>query len=548
MHKYVVLTRVLFKNASVFAISDGKTNKIKTISIYLLLALCFLPTLYLFYMMFDTSIQSLSILHLEGMVLYFGFFLISFLIFIFSIFLIPSIFYFSKDLDSLLVLPLPPQTILAGKFSVCVLYEYAFTIIVSVPLVAAYISNMHPNIVFYLMYILVLFLLPIYPLVLSSILSMLMMRFVPFFKNRDRFNLIGGILIIVLAMLFSYFVNSPMMVKEQNNLITTILQDPNSLVLQIGTWLFPAISFASDALTNAHVFHIVIFAAINLLSFGIFLFLGKFLYFKGAVGFSETTSTRKKFTSSEMEKLNKQQGKILAYTKKELKLLFRTPVYFINCISPCILFPILYIVFYFSYSSQINLSILKQLDFSFIKPYLPIIGIGMGFLFSNINCISSTAISREGQHVYFMKYIPVSLKQQIQGKVNSGILISFLTALCSIVPLYFVLPLSLFDMFIIIACSIPSLLLGNYLGILLDMAHPKLVWEQEASAVKQNLNAMIPLFGGMLILAPLGFLFYYLPKDFILPLSIIILLALCTGTIVFYRKMDRISNHFFKKL
>lgn len=80
------------------------------------------------------------------------------------------------------------------------------------------------------------------------------------------------------------------------------------------------------------------------------------------------------------------------------------------------------------------------------------------------------------------------------------------------------------------------------------MAHPKLVWEQEAAAVKQNFTAMIPMFGGMLILAPLGFLFYYLPNTFLLPVSIIILLALCAGTIVFYRKMDKIANHFFKKL
>lgn len=546
MRKYLTLTHALLKNVSLF--SDGKSNKIKMIGLYGLIALCFLPTLFLFYMMFDTSIQALSILHLESTVLYLGFFIISILIFLFSIFLIPSIFYFSKDLDTLLILPLPPQTILAGKFTTCILYEYAFTIIVSIPLLSAYVSNLHPSIFFYLIALVILVLLPIYPLVLSSVLTMLMMRFVPFFKNRDRFNIIGGFFVIVLAMAFSYFMNSPMMMDEQSNLFTTILTDPDSLVLKLGTWLFPAISFASHALSNTNILHLLVFIAISILSFLIFLLLGKFLYFKGAIGFSETTSTRKRFTSSEMEKLNKQQGKTFAYTKKELKLLFRTPVYFINCISPVILFPILYIIFYFSSSSQISLSILQQLDMSFIKPYLPVIGIGIGFLFSNINCISSTSISREGQNVAFMKYIPVSLKEQIQGKVNSGILISFLTALCSILPLFFIFPLHVMDMLIVIVCSLPSLLFGNYLGILLDMAHPKLVWEQEAAAVKQNFTAMIPMFGGMLILAPLGFLFYYLPNTFLLPVSIIILLALCAGTIVFYRRMDKIANHFFKKL
>ena len=265
MHKYLALTHALLKNVSLF--SDGKSNKIKMMGLYGLIALCFLPTLFLFYIMFDTSIQALSILHLESTVLYLGFFIISILIFLFSIFLIPSIFYFSKDLDTLLVLPLPPQTILAGKFTTCILYEYAFTIIVSIPLLSAYVSNLHPGIFFYLMALVVLLLLPIYPLVLSSILTMLMMRFVPFFKNRDRFNIIGGFFVIVLAMAFSYFMNSPMMMDEQSNLFTTILTDPDSLVLKLGTWLFPAISFASHALSSTNILHLLVFIAISILSF-----------------------------------------------------------------------------------------------------------------------------------------------------------------------------------------------------------------------------------------------------------------------------------------
>ena len=71
MHKYLALTHALLKNVSLF--SDGKSNKIKMMGLYGLIALCFLPTLFLFYIMFDTSIQALSILHLESTVLYLGF-------------------------------------------------------------------------------------------------------------------------------------------------------------------------------------------------------------------------------------------------------------------------------------------------------------------------------------------------------------------------------------------------------------------------------------------------------------------------------------------
>ena len=55
-------------------------------------------------------------------------------------------------------------------------------------------------------------------------------------------------------------------------------------------------------------------------------------------------------------------------------------------------------------------------------PYAVLVGMASGFLFSNLNMISSTAISREGSNLSFMKYIPMSLKQQLQAKVVSGIL------------------------------------------------------------------------------------------------------------------------------
>ena len=175
---------------------------------------------------------------------------------------------------------MPPQTILAGKFTTCILYEYAFTIIVSIPLLSAYVSNLHPSIFF----------LPDctcytrattnLPFGIIQCINDADDAFCSFFKNRDRFNIIGGFFVIVLAMAFSYFMNSPMMMDEQSNLFTTILTDPDSLVLKLGTGCFPLFLFASHALSNTNILHLLVFIAISILSFLIFLLLGKFLYFK----------------------------------------------------------------------------------------------------------------------------------------------------------------------------------------------------------------------------------------------------------------------------
>ena len=158
-----------------------------------------------------------------------------------------------------------------------------------------------------------------------------------------------------------------------------------------------------------------------------------------------------------MEKLNKQQGKH-SHTQKRVKTFISNTCIFYKLYFSC--YPVsnslYYFLLFFLFTNQ-------PLHFTtagyVLYKTLPACDWYRNWiLFSNINCISSTSISREGQNVAFMKYIPVSLKEQIQGKVNSGILISFLTALCSILPLFFIFPLHAMDMLIVIVCSLPSLL------------------------------------------------------------------------------------------
>ncbi len=51
---------------------------------------------------------------------------------------------------------------------------------------------------------------------------------------------------------------------------------------------------------------------------------------------------------------------------------------------------------------------------------------------------------------------------------------------------------------------------SNFLGLILDLMRPKLNWDNETAAVKQNFNAMISMFGGMAMAALNGILFYNL--------------------------------------
>lgn len=548
MRKYLSLTRVLLKN-SMGMMSDGKSKKALNVFIYGVLAVCMIPLGFTLYMMFNTAMAQLQPLQQEGAVLALGFHISSLVTFLFSIFLIPSIFYFSKDSETLLALPLPPQTILSAKFSVCLVYEYAFTLIVCVPLYIAYANNAAVGIPYILLALVIFITLPIYPLVLSSIITMLLMRFVPFFKNRDRFNMIAGILSIILAFGFSFAMNSGTIAEDPNALISMLTQGNNSMI-SLFSKIFPAIPFAAEALISSDALQLVYYILITCAALAVLVILGKWLYFKGAIGFSETKSSRKELSAKDFARVSR-HSKVRTYLIKELRLLIRTPVYAINCIGMCILMPIMLLVIFITADADVLLQQLPDITpyLDGMLPYAVLAGMASGFLFSNLNMISSTAISREGTNISFMKYIPMSLKQQLQAKVLSGILMSVISMLLTMVCVYFLLPIfPLTWYFAAAAASLITIVLGNYASLALDILHPKLVWEQEAAAVKQNMSGIVSMLAGMAMTVVTCVLLFILPDDYLLFGTAGMVIVCIAVDVVFYMRLDSFAQKRFHQL
>ncbi len=548
MRKYLSLTRVLLKN-SMGMMSDGKSKKALNVFIYGVLAVCMIPLGFTLYMMFNTAMAQLQPLQQEGAVLALGFHLSSLVTFLFSIFLIPSIFYFSKDSETLLALPLPPQTILSAKFSVCLVYEYAFTLIVCVPLYIAYANNAAVGIPYILLALAIFITLPIYPLVLSSIITMLLMRFVPFFKNRDRFNMIAGILSIILAFGFSFAMNSGTIAEDPNALISMLTQGNNSMI-SLFSKIFPAIPFAAEALISSDALQLVYYILITCAALAVMVILGKWLYFKGAIGFSETKSSRKELSAKDFARVSR-HSKVRTYLIKELRLLIRTPVYAINCIGMCVLMPIMLLVIFITADADVLLQQLPDITpyLDGMLPYAVLAGMASGFLFSNLNMISSTAISREGTNISFMKYIPMSLKQQLQAKVLSGILMSVISMLLTMVCVYFLLPIfPLTWYFAAAAASLITIVLGNYASLALDILHPKLVWEQEAAAVKQNMSGIVSMLAGMAMTVVTCVLLFILPDDYLLFGTAGMVIVCIAVDVVFYMRLDSFAQKRFHQL
>ena len=547
MRKFWTLMRVQLKSGAI-ATTDGTTKQWKKLLLYLVLLVCMLPTLVLIAMLFYYGFDYMRLLDQAGYLMNVGFLMTAVITFLFSIFAIPSVYYFSKDIDHLLVLPIKPEVILTSKLAVCIVYEYLFAAAVLVPMYISFVLQIGFSFLSFLCFLVIFLTLPIYPLVLSSVLTMVIMRFVPFFNNRDRFNLIGGIIVVAAALGLSFWMQT--METEDMSAVLMALMDGNNSLMQFGTMLFPFVPSAALSCFHGDLLQLLLYLGITAISLVVFLVCGKLLYFKGAIGGSETSHSRHTFDQKQLSE-SRHHSVFRTYLIKEFKILFRTPVFFTNCVLTALLMPIILTVAVYTSLQGMDLR-------AFITPqllesipnlwcYVLVISFLVGSFMGGINMISSTAISREGTNAYFMKFIPVPVETQAFAKAACGIIISAVSGWLLLIPLHLVLSYPIYLDLIFVVGSLVSVIMTNLFGILIDLLRPKLVWEQEAAAVKQNLNGVISILLSFL-LAAVCFGLLYIGWDQVLLIAIGLLVIQIVLSFLLYMGVKRAGTRLLSQI
>ena len=550
MNRFLTLTKVLLKNNSSGTIKKGKIPKKYILLIFI--GLCFLPIMISISYSLGVAYDILVKIQQQGSILGLGISAVCVIIFVFGIFLVINTFYFSKDVENLLPLPLRPAEILASKFIVVLIYEYAPEIVVLLPFIIMYGIKSSGGIL-YCIYGLVIFMtLPIIPIVLDSFLAIFIMRFTNIGSHKERFKTIGGLFALFIGIGFNIisqrFANNNM----SNEKIMELFKQGNNSFLDTVTKVFPGANLAAKAMINNDsvkgIMFLVAFLLVNIALIGIFLILGEGLYFKGVVGLSEAPSKRKNLSSEEIDKSLIQNSSIKAYTIKEFKLIFRTSVYFMNCIIMNFIWPICLI------------PLLMQKDsMSSIKKFGPTLGngstagialsvaFGIIMFISMSNPTASTSISREGENIFVCKYLPMSYKKQIIAKALSGILLTLTGLIVLIIMAIVVINPPVIIVILTIVIGILGLIFSALTGIFIDLSFPKLHWENEQKAVKNNLNVLF----NMLIGAIIGGLSVYLVIKFKLTMwsaFVAFTTAFLTLDIILYYMLSTIGVKLYKEI
>lgn len=490
MSKILILTKSLLKN------DNAGFNK-KTIVMLLVLILCFLPLTLVFTFATISSYDVLASYHLQNLLLSSVLSSACMVMIFFGFFYIMSLFYFSNDIETLLSLPLYPYQILTSKLIIIVLFEYVTEFVTLLPILVGFCYKTGSAL--FIIYSIIIFLfLPLLPMILCSLIIMVIMSFGKAAKNKDLFKTISGIVGIAFAILLQFLVNRFNGTSASGNTLAGTIKQNASTLKNIAN-IFPTATLASYSLVNSTtlsgLINMLVFLFISIVALVTFIIAAQGLFLKGAVGMSASNSSGKKISDSQLSKVSIKNSILKAYTIKELKLLFRTPAYFQNCILGGVLFPIA--MCFVLILGKGGLSDLPNftMDSSFLA-----IASSVLIAASSFNMICPTSISREGSNYYVMKYIPVPYESQILSKVFSGSIVSELTAMITLLIGIYLFKITPIMILLLVIISTLGIIMCSFFGVFIDLKMPNLNWDNEAKAVKQNLNPLILMLPTIILL------------------------------------------------
>lgn len=490
MNKIVSLTKVLIKNSfQKYNENNKNKNIVGKVILYILLG-AYLMGIFAF--LSYGLISTLKQANQESM--FIGIFLLglALLTIIQSIISATNVFYFSKDIEYILPLPLKPKEILISKLNVILITEYIMEIIFAVTPITIYGIITLQGPMFYIISLLVLIVFPIIPILIATFIIMIIMSFSKRFKNKDRFRLIAPLIGIILAVIMSFSLSGTTNYSEED--LLNSLKQANSMVEMVSDNL-PIIKPAINAIVNSSFVEFLKLLGITLILYIVFILIGNKIYFRGVIG--NLSSGTKKGKEVKLKKIKTNSiGK--SYIIKEFKVLLKKPIFFIQCVLPSVLMPIIFLGIFIvtlnTNNSQEALNEFKSVLGIYIETPigLAIINSVTEFLTSMLY-VAPTVISRDGQNAIFMKYIPISYYKQLIYKGIPNIFFGTITSTIVIAFIYILAKPSLLFLLTVFIINLILLILQTLLMELVDLRKPKLEWTTEYAVVKQNLNLLWPV-------------------------------------------------------
>jgi ABC-2 type transport system permease protein len=430
------------------------------------------------------------------------------LILIFGIFYMLSVFYFSKDLDRLVPLPVKPYQVVLSKYITVLINEYLTVSVVVLPVFIYYGILSDAGTSYWILMPVVFLLLPIIPLTISALVSIVLMRIVNLSKRKELFMVVGVILLMLVSL-------SPQFMKHQvdhsidHSQMIKFLTSQDGVIHMI-TARFPPAAWATDALAFSNeargITNFAVYSGVSLLLFLALLAIGQKFFYHSLIGFQEISAkpeNHKKGTY--VKRITSGSHPIRAIFMREFKIMNRTPVFLLNGMVGLVFLPlvILFICMNGQRDGQFFKSLLVSMD-----PIVTLLASSVFMLLTmTMSGVASSTFSREGRQFWMARVLPVSFKTQVAAKFLHSFAVSSLGIISAslVILIYFKTSLTIF--FPALLLSIVGASLFIVIGMIIDLTRPLLNWESPQRAIKQNFNVFLAVILKVVIIIGAFFLY-----------------------------------------
>ena len=410
-----------------------------------------------------------------------------------------NVFYFSKDIENILHLPIKPIEILISKFSTILFMNYEFELIFALAPLFLYGRYTYSNLTYFFNLILTLIIFPLFATLIVSILMIFLIKiFGKLFRNKDLIQKIISF-ILIFALMFGankaieYIFNNAEFIEQNQEFV---LNKINEKILKINNYFLNIIPSANILQENnllLILFNYLKLIIINFIGFILFIFLGNKLYLKQLLKANFYT---KKIKTHNKIKIKKRQKEI-SYIKKEIKLLSKNPIFLIQSIYPVIMITVLICVLTIAIVPVFN-GMLQSDEYREIREGLKFnmeavcIILGVLQITGLFNYTSITSFSREGKNAFVMKILPISLYKQFIYKNIPQIILNIISAGTILAVINFQIPaIGLKYILIIFGLSVLLTIINSFILCLIDLIMPKLKWDSEYEILKNSKNKLL---------------------------------------------------------
>ena len=403
----------------------------------------------------------------------------SFSILFLTIFYSNGILFGSRDIETLLSLPLKSSDIISSKFMFMYLLNFLIGFIFMLPGGIVWVLNGSLNVLQIILYFTSIIFVPLIPMCIAACMGMIVVIVSSYFKRK---NVIALIFSFVMIGIIGYIAVSAMKSGNEDSIeimlskqitelypISGLFVQHTNFPMYIGMGLFIAFSTA--------VFYI--FVKIVAMKYGLLNTLAK------------TTSRYSDNKTSYNRKTI-----FLALYKNEMGRFLSSYMAVLNAGLGVILLCVFSIFLLFNSVEQIGESSGIENINEYLSNFAPLFIASM----LSLSCPAASAISLEGKNIWILQSSPVKVKMILNSKIAVNLTLHLIGYMISIFAFMIKLDMNFIQVINLIIVPICYSIFITVIGISLNKKYPNYEWESEMMVVKQSMPVIVSGLVGIIAL------------------------------------------------